>query len=658
MTELDSFSMRGQLAARQTAMRRERSVQILAAAIALMSLVGAAFLVRPINRIRLEKQLVIDPDTIKNLPPELALLGKLGTFRALAIDWASMRAERLKEEGKTYEALQLHEMVCALAPRFPTVWANAAWNMAYNISVSQYSPEARWQWVHNGIRLLRDKGIQYNPKSVTLYKELSWIYWHKIGDFLDDEHLNYKRALATDIEGVLGAPPVALTDAEYFAWFRKIVDAPRDLDQLLAEESDLASLAGRLKAIGLFPDQSLLEFVARHLRPELKMSQLHAETAEKDAVLQRQLAAVTDPEQKQLLERLLAAIRSNVLRTQYRLDPTVMFELMQRYGPLDWRNAYAHSLYWADMGDRVSRGHENLNIFDQRNNARFVFYSLQNMVLKGRITLWPNFDDPFVSYIELTPDTRYIPFLYKEYLRLGKEHFGDDIRFKEGTPGPVYMSGFVTNMSHWIQLLYLEGGKGNMELATSFYAWLRDNNPHPNGSVQEQYLQTLDEYVMGDVLSQLQTYRAAGAFVRSLIQRSLKEFSLGLAKKAIGSLRRARLSYEYWMTDTQADINERRKMQPFRIVLRDEIEAYLKHQRIAPLFKAMLWKHLPLEQRQMVFDHLYPYFERLCEIQQPPWAVPRAFPQPPGMDAFRQKEIKTRGAPRREGVDRGKRYRP
>jgi len=481
MAQPDSYSMSRQLAARQTAIRRERSVQILAVAIALMSLVGAALLARPINRMRLEKQLVIDPDTIKNLPPELALLGKLGTFRALAIDWASIRAERLKEEGKTYEALQLHEMVCALAPRFPNVWVYAAWNMAYNISVSQYSPEARWQWVQNGIRLLRDKGIQYNPKSVTLYKELSWIYWHKIGDFLDDEHLNYKRALATDMERVLGAPPVALTDAEYFAWFRKIVDAPRDLEQLLAEGSDLAPIVGRLKSVGLFPDQSLLEFVARHIRPELRMSQLRAETAEQDPALLRQLAVVTDPEQQNLLEHLLAAVRSNVLRTQLRLDPTVMFELMQRYGPLDWRNAYAHSLYWADMGDRVSRGHENLNIFDQRNNARFVFYSLQNMVLKGRITLWPNFDDPFVSYIELTPDTRYIPFLYKEYLRLGKEHFGDDPRFKEGTPGPVYMTGFVTNMAHWIQLLYLEGGKSNLQLATSFYAWLRENNPHPDG---------------------------------------------------------------------------------------------------------------------------------------------------------------------------------
>lgn len=144
------------------------------------------------------------PRQITGLPPDLALLGKLGTFRALAIDWAFIRADRLKEEGKYYEAYELHDTICKLAPRFPKVWVHAAWNMAYNISVAQYTPEARWQWVSNGIKVLRDGGIHYNPKSVTLYKELTWIYWHKIGDFLDDEHLNYKKALAVEMEAVLG----------------------------------------------------------------------------------------------------------------------------------------------------------------------------------------------------------------------------------------------------------------------------------------------------------------------------------------------------------------------------------------------------------------------------------------------------------------------
>lgn len=656
MAEQYPLSLSEQVTARQTARRREHSVQLAAVVIALMAFVGAGLLVSPINRIRKERQLVIDPDTIKGLPPGLALLGKLGTFRALVIDWASIRAERLKEEGKVYEALQLHETVCALAPRFPNVWVYAAWNMAYNISVSQYSPEARWQWVQNGLRLLRDKGIPLNPKSVTLYKELSWIYWHKIGDFLDDEHLNYKRALATDMESVLGPPPVTLTDQEYFDWFKKIVDAPRDFEAFLARDAEAAALVARLDAVSLKPDKSLLDFVAAHLRPELQVSQLVLEAVEEDPLLARQLELTSDPRHKEAFERLLAAVRSKVLRDQYRLDPAVMFQLMERYGPLDWRNAYAHALYWADMGDRVSRGHQNINIFDQRNNARFVLFSLQNLILKGRITLWPDFDDPFSSYFDLTPDTRYIPYLYKEYMRLGKELFGDDPRFVEGTPGPVYLTGFITNMRHWIQLLYLEGGEKNLELSKTLYAWLRHHARNPDGTKQAQYVQTLEDFVMGDVLSQLDTYRAAGAFVRSLIQRALKEFSLGSTRSAFSSLRRARLCYDFWMTDTKGDINERRMMQPLEIILRDEIEAYVKHPRIASLYKAMLWKHLPLRQRQMTYDRLVPFFERLCAERPSPWSVAKAFPQPPGMEAFRQEEIKTRGAARREGLEQGKRH--
>ena len=127
------------------------------------------------------------------------------------------------------------------------------------------------------VTLLRDKGIQYNPTSVAIYKELAWIYWHKIGDILDDEHLNYKKALAIEMEQVLGPPPITLEDEEYFAWFREIVDAPRDLEALIRDDPKIASLVAKLEAIRLRPDESLLDFVARYLRPELKLSDLIAE---------------------------------------------------------------------------------------------------------------------------------------------------------------------------------------------------------------------------------------------------------------------------------------------------------------------------------------------------------------------------------------------
>lgn len=659
MSQVLDYTLPEHLSARRAAQRREWTVQVVGVAVALICLAAAGLLVDPINRVRKEHQYVIDPGSMKDLPPTLALLGKLGTFRALAIDWAAIRADRLKQEGKTYEALQLYQTVCSLAPRFPRVWANAAWEMAYNISVMQYTPEARWMWVRNGIELLRDEGIRYNPKAVTLYKELAWIYWHKIGDFMDDEHLNYKRALAVDMEKVLGPQPVALSDKDYFDWFAGIVHAPRDLGAFLGADQEAAALVAALEGVSLPPDETLLAFVARYIRPELQASELVKTEEHADSLIERRLAVIHDPKWKEPLDRLLPVLRSKVLRERFQLDVDWMFDLMvHQYGPLDWRNAFSHAVYWASMGDKLSRGYEAVNLNDQLNNARFVFYGLQKTIMQGRITLWPNFDDPFSSYIELTPDTRYIPYLYDAYMRLGKEHFGQHPDFKEGTPGPIYMRGFVTSMQEWIQLLYLEGGEANQRQAESYFRWLRENNREPDGSVQYRYEQTMAEFVTGELLSTAGTYKAAGAVIRAFAQRALKEFALGMGKEGVQSLKRARSVYEYWMADTRNDINERRKMQPFIVIVRDEVENYLKHQNVAPLFKARLWRNLLRDESgaglaRMSYDHLIAYFERLCASLDPPWDVNRAFAEPSGMEEFRKRDVTYRGLPRREGVEQG-----
>ncbi len=661
MSETISYQLPEHLAARQKAMRKESTVQIIAITITILSFILAGLLIRPINDIRKKHQLVIDPDTIQGLPPGIALMGKLGTFRALAIDWAAIRAERLKEEGRTYEALQLHETVCALAPRFPKVWAYAAWNMAYNISVSQYTPEARWKWVSNGIKILRDKGIQYNPRSVSLYKELAWIYWNKIGGFMDDEHLNYKRVLAVEMERILGPPPIVLNDQEYYDWFHKMVAAPRDLDQLIRDEGPVAMLVERLAEVDLNTDETLLDFVARHIRPELQMEDLVDPNTKStaDSLLQRRLEIFTDEQVAQTLERLLSTIRSKILREEHRFDLDFMYKLMvEQYGPLDWRNAFSHSLYWSTMGNEKAKGYANINEADQMNTARFVFFSLQQLIMRGQMTFYPDFDDPYSSYLELTPDTRLIPYLYDTYLRLGKEQFGEDPRFVEGTPGKKFLNGMVTNMHNWIELLYLEGGEQNVQLATQYYSWLREKNPHPDGSTQDIYLITLDEFVMADIINQLQTYRAVSAIIRSFVRRSLKQFSLNQKQAAVTSMIKARQCYDIWMIDTKNDINTRRHMETPEIILRDEIYAFMKEPRVMPLFKARLWKHLPIRQQLMTFDDLQPLLQRICETQEPRWSIQAAFSEPPGMEQFRLQVQEYIQKGRLKDVDQGKRYIP
>ncbi len=657
MSETISYKLPKHLAARRSAQRYEWTVQVVGVSVAIVTFTLAALLVGPINDIRKERQLVINPETVAGLPPGIALLSKTGTFRALAIDWASIRAERLKEEGKTYEALQLHQTICALAPRYPKLWAYASWNMAYNISVSQFTPEARWKWVRNGIEILRDKAIVFNPRSITLYKEMAWTYWHKIGDFLDDEHWNYKRALAVDIERILGPPPITLTNAEYYAWFKKVVDAPRDLDKLLKDDLEVRALVDILEQVKLYPDLSLLEFVAMNIRPELMVTELYAEPLAENTLEYRRLTIIKNPEFKPALERLLATVRSKILREDQKFDLDYMYSMMvDRFGPLDWRNAFSHSLYWSSFGDDRCKGIAGSDPADSMNTARFVFFSLSKLVNRGRMTLYPDFADPFASYVDLSPDTRYIPYVYETYMRLGKEQFGDDPRYIEGTPGPNYMVGFVSSMHNWIHLLYFEGGEKNLALAEQYYTWLREYNRSTNGQIQGQYLTSVEELVMHEIRGQLETYRAAGTIVRTFVRRALKQFSLGQNRQAMTSMIRARQCYDIWMEGTDTLLNDRSALERPRIILRDEIEQFMKDMRYSPLFKARLWKSLPLEQRQMVYDIVRPVFVAICEAQKPRWDVHRAFGEPPGMDAARKNLPDYRAPAHRDDVEEGTRY--
>ena len=80
-----------------------------------------------------------------------------------------------------------------------------AWNMAYNISVKFKDPEDRWRWVQRGIVLLRDRGIPLNPDAALMYRELSWLFEHKMGQNLDDAHMTYKLHWAQEMQKVVGA---------------------------------------------------------------------------------------------------------------------------------------------------------------------------------------------------------------------------------------------------------------------------------------------------------------------------------------------------------------------------------------------------------------------------------------------------------------------
>lgn len=159
---------------------------------------------RPLHDLKLRHRLV-RTDPLENAPPVVAFTTVvLGGFRGILADILWLRLSLLQEQGKFFELVQLADWITKLEPRFPEVWAFHAWNLAYNVSVLFDDPQDRWRWVRSGIELLRDEGLAYNPGEAQLYRELGWLFQHKIGADYDQAHVYYKQAWAREMTEALG----------------------------------------------------------------------------------------------------------------------------------------------------------------------------------------------------------------------------------------------------------------------------------------------------------------------------------------------------------------------------------------------------------------------------------------------------------------------
>ena len=168
------------------------------------------FTQRSLNQDRQELELT-ENEPLDNAPPALAFTTvALGGFRGMIANALWIRASDLKEEEKFFELIQLHHWICQLQPRFVDVWSFQAWNLAYNVSVKFPDDESRWKWVREGISLLRDEALTYNPNKAQLYHHLGHIFRHKLGDSQDGAHNHYKRMWKDEMETVLA--PLFATD--------------------------------------------------------------------------------------------------------------------------------------------------------------------------------------------------------------------------------------------------------------------------------------------------------------------------------------------------------------------------------------------------------------------------------------------------------------
>ncbi len=72
--------------------------------------------------------------------------------------------------------------------------------------------------------------------------------------------------------------------------------------------------------------------------------------------------------------------RVKVLREKYKMDPQLMKETDELYGPLEWRLPDAHAIYWAEAGRRKAKDEE------QQTLRRSIYQTMQMAFSRGGLT--------------------------------------------------------------------------------------------------------------------------------------------------------------------------------------------------------------------------------------------------------------------------------
>jgi len=505
-----------------------------------------------INARRAEMKLVMN-EPLENAPPSLAFATvALGAFRGLIVDVLWIRADQLKEEGKFFDAKQLAEWITMLQPRFAKVWDFHGWNMAYNISVSIPSsrPQERWQWVRNGYELIRDKGIPTNPKNIDLYRSIAWIFQHKIGNVMDDCHKYYKLQLYHSIKPMLGD--------ETQEYYLKLAAAPRSVKEVLADPCTVRFLNELAETDPVFArkDEIVEHYLTLRLQP--------AKFPEKSfAVIDRYRGSKT-------LDDFDIFAKSYYLRTVWKLEPDLMVELNQRFGPidykdpnkvipLDWTQADVHAMYWAALG--LKRAGKEEYSFEELGTDRIVFHAIQALYTRGKMIIYtskvPSKEDPNTitqqESVFLYPDLRY----FDRYDNLLRELM-DKYR-KRGQEDEILQVPHRNMLKRAVLLFYQAG---HQDKALQIYNTLRKE--YPNDQEIKQGL-SLNEYARERLLSELQGIGLSDAteIITLMLHEGYARYAVHDDDEAYGREKMAQEVYEHYVKQFHDEGVDRVMLPPF-----------------------------------------------------------------------------------------------
>ncbi len=584
----------------------DRTILFVCIVLAVGLLIGAGMQLDSINRRREDMDLIIDKP--ENIPPSLIFAAAAtGAFRGLVVDILWMRADKLKEEGQFFDARQLAELITILQPRFASVWEFHAWNMAYNISVAipANQPDQRWQWVKNGYELLRDEAIdKYKLKNITLYRELGRIFQHKIGGVSDDAHKYYKLQLALAMEPLLGS-----ADKQYFD---ALAEAPLGWQEIINDPNAALLIKALKSADNTFSDNN--EFVSNYL--SLRQNSLRFNPAAGKTI--------DDFRGTDSLDKFDIFARGWQLRKAWKLDPVLMRDLNETYGPInfsdpnthlpmDWRHPDSHAIYWAVKGLQIAAKEDDREIeADETNTDRIVAHSLQNLFRNGKIFIYelslPTSSQDFSQQagtqiykeVFLRPDLRFFEPYNKSVLAILEKYEDDEDQSRYVS----LQNGHRNMLKNAVFSFYQSGHKPQ---AQKIYNQLRKlypldefKNPAVDGYVKKRFNEELQSIGLND----------AKEMILMMLRESYYLYAIRDDNGSFYSEEMAKQVYDYYQSK-YSDEN-RIDLPDFKLLRYFALLDFLNDQQYPPYLKDSLFSRIRIEKPEL-FRQLEAEREKLRE---------------------------------------------
>ena len=319
------------------------------------------------------------------------------------------------------------------------------------------------------------------------------------------------------------------------------------------------------------------------------------------------------------LEEFDTFAKAYYLRHTWKLEPQLMAELNEKYGPIDyndpnrvlplnWTLADVHAIYWAALGlQKASRQEYSV---EELNTDRIVFHSLQNLYRMGKMIVYtsrvPAKNDP-CNIVErqsvfLFPDLRMfdrydqsLRVLLKKYAELGGNVESLRIAHKNTLKRGV--------------LLFYQAG--HISKAVEVYNALQKEYP------QERDIHVpLAEYARNRLVSELKTmgFNDAREIITLMLQEAYYRYAVRDDDEAFGREKMAREIYDYYQKQYENEIVgvDRVVLPDFNVLRYIGISSFMNDLRYPDFVRQNLMERIRIE-RPDLYEQLKQQHETLMQ---------------------------------------------